>query len=286
MADVIVYGRTSGEEKKTGQDVRAQVAQVRHGVQARGHRVVGEFWDDGVSGDVLPWDRSGWRDAVQAVTDRGADGIAMKEATRFSRTHPGTSLALWDEWHANGGRALVLGQPDFSTVENPDPDGGMALRTRVLTRFIGFWGSWNELGQIRERTREVMDEITNNRRATKSGRPPGRPGKSMTEEELALVRGVLDGGTQRAAHEQLLTHRGYYKVSDEKARKRRYISRARMMDLARNEDAGQKQKPVRNPESSGEDSPGGIRPVAGRGSDGSGGPDRNGSDVGGGAVDE
>jgi hypothetical protein len=219
------------------------VAEVAVKVEARGHVALAPEVDDGVSGDVPAAERAGWRRAVARVVRGDADGIAMKEFSRFSREHPAVALVAFDAATARGLRFLCLADAHFSTAED---DGLVEPSSEtVLLRFVTAWSSWAELVRLRSRTQSVMDEITAGRRATKTGRPPGRPEARFTEEEIAWARAEVDGGRPLLqVHDGLLRRRGYYEVRDPEARKRRYVSRA---SLARALGRWQIAQPAQNP---------------------------------------
>ena len=223
MARLWVYDRTSGDEKETGQDVRAQAAATKARAEALGHVVIGTSFDDGVSGDVPPLDREGFLDAAARVAGGIADAICIREASRFSRCHPAQALLWFDELSEKGVKFVCLKESDFTTLDAEAPEP-----TTVLVRFIALWQSWATLEGIRSATGVAMREFKLGRRATKSGRPVGRPEVALAPEHLAEARRVYAEGGRGAlakAHRAVLAARGWDEAKDPATKRKRYVGR-------------------------------------------------------------
>jgi DNA invertase Pin-like site-specific DNA recombinase len=219
-----VYGRSSGDEKDTGQDVRAQVEQVAAGLRARGYEVAGSCFDDGVSGDVHPDDRRGFQAAFLAIAQGKAEFLAIRDASRFSRCYPTTALDAFNAYRARGLRVLCLKESDFTTLaEDFDQDPEPVV---VLTRFITLWKAWADLEGIRTSTAQVMAEILSGRRSTKSGLPPGRPEVQIDPEHVkAAQEAIAAGASLAAAHRLVLKLRKHDEAQDPRTKKKRYVGK-------------------------------------------------------------
>jgi DNA invertase Pin-like site-specific DNA recombinase len=220
---VWVYARTSGEEKDTGQDVRAQAAAVAHMATDRGE-VVGQSLDDGVTGDTDPTARTGFSAAMQAVSAGLADVVVIAEASRFSRQHPVLAMLAWEQVNGGGVPVVSLKEPHFNGLEQQDGD-----KEALLVRFITFWTSWGERITIKERTALAMKEIKEGRRKTKSGRPPGRPPK-ITEEEARQAWEWAQQSTPADAARRLSRLRGADAALDPRTKKKRSVTRTGLIE--------------------------------------------------------
>lgn len=214
-----VYARCSGEEKDTGQDVQAQLAQVAARCRVLGYEVAGASVDEGVSGDVHPSERRGFNAAFLAVSTGKADVLVIRDASRFSRCYPTQALDAFNEFAQRGLKLLCLADPQFNTVDGLDE-----RPATVLVRFVVLWQSWAALVGIRESTQQVMAEILSGRRSTKSGLPPGRPSVDIDPEHLAAAQAIIaGGGTLAAAHREVLRLRGHADALDPKTRRKKYV---------------------------------------------------------------
>lgn len=217
-----IYARTSGDEKDTGQDVEAQGAMQVVMAKQRGYEVVGASADDGVSGSVPPIERPGWQEALQAFLADQVDAICILEPSRFSRQEPEVALAAFCRLTEELGVAIVcLTDDTFTTL-------GKALgnRTLRLVRYVSLWKSWDELMTTRERTQRTMTEIKLGNRATKSGKPTGRPAVAIDPAHLEVARGVLESDGLASAHRKVLELRGHDSAKDPETKKKRFLSRA------------------------------------------------------------
>src|SRR5215211_5894520 len=83
---VVGYVRVSS--KNRGQQVESRPAQeraIRAWAKAEGHRLVGVYVDEGVSGANGLEDRVGLPEAMQAIEDGRADGLVVRELDRLHR---------------------------------------------------------------------------------------------------------------------------------------------------------------------------------------------------------
>lgn len=214
MTRVVVYARTSGDEADTGQDVQAQGRHTSQKATEAGHEVVACFLEDGVSGSVPASQRRAWQKAVALAELEGA-AILVREVSRFSRFAPHGAMVELDELPVE---FVSLKEPHFADTGQADP-------SNLLLRFVSLWQAWAELQGIRAKTQAAMDDLADGRRATKSGRPVGRPKVVVAPEHLAACRPVLEVDGLLAAYRHCLELRGYNGVVDPAAKKARYVSR-------------------------------------------------------------
>lgn len=245
---VVIYDRTSGDEVDTGQDVREGAAQAAEQARARGWVVVGTHLDDGVTGDSDPVERPGFRAAMAVVEQEHAEGIAIREASRFSRQHPAVALLSWEQVRASGVRVLSLSEGHFDgRVDQED-------EANVLLRFITFWNSWKERLVTKRRTVMAMTEIKNGRRKTKSGKPPGRPEKVKRDEVHRYYVVACELGVAEAAR-QLSIERKVHMAKDPATIKKRRVGHSTLIGAFKRYGlAWPPENPVRNPKLSETDS--------------------------------
>lgn len=241
---VVVYERTSGDEDE-GQDVRAQLAQTVGRAKSAGYEVVDSFFDEDVSGDV-PWeDRPGLKKALKLAGEAHV-ALLVRELSRLCRFRPDVTVALIggidevlvgrvaDLARVGGVLAprslpgldalVVLDKPHWARL-----GGAWVVQddSADLVRFIDAWAPWVEKRRTVERSRLAMVEIMSGRRATKSGKPPGRPRIHVEPAHLEEARAVLArGGSMAEAHRRVLELRGYYTAKDPRTQEARDVSRA------------------------------------------------------------
>jgi DNA invertase Pin-like site-specific DNA recombinase len=96
---VIGYVRVSS--KNRGQQVESRPAQeraIRAWCKAEGHRLVGVYVDEGVSGANGIEERIGFPEAMQAIEDGHADGLVVRELDRLHRDLMVQEQVLADLW--------------------------------------------------------------------------------------------------------------------------------------------------------------------------------------------
>lgn len=223
--DAVVYDRTSGDEGSTGQDPRAQLALTVELATRAGFVVRASHGDADVSGDV-PWgERPGFRLAARDVAMLGGAVLFVREVSRLWRGEPARGLIELERVSD----LEVHGEPVFSRrggawVRDGDADH--------LVRFVALWGSWSEKRRVQTRTAQAMAEIVSGRRATKSGRRPGRPAVVVDPDHLAAAAVVYRRtGSMAEAHRELLKRRGWYDAKDSRTQKARNISKAKTGEL-------------------------------------------------------
>lgn len=165
-----IYARVSTED----QSVTTQVDSLVRRADDLGFAIPpGQMYADvGVSGrlDSRPaFDRL--RDTIRS---RGVDVVLVTKLDRVARSVR-TALEFFDEAERAGVRIIVTDQ----AIDTATPAG--RLTRTILAGVAEFEG---EL--IRERTQVAMDAIRSGRRATRSGRPIGRP-RRVTPEIAAKV---------------------------------------------------------------------------------------------------
>lgn len=220
---VWVYGRSSGDEKDTGQDVKEQVAALRHEAESRGWTVMGSSFDEGVSGDTEPTEREGFQAAMKAVKADLAELVIISEGNRFSRQHPIQAMLAWDQVKASGVPVVSVKEAHFDGRRDDEGD-----KELLLVRFISFYTSWGERITIKERTALAMREIHAGRRKTKTGRPPGRPCK-LTKEQAERAWMWAQETTPAEAARRLSRENGAEKALDDRTRRKRRIARTTLI---------------------------------------------------------
>jgi hypothetical protein len=212
-----VWDRTSGDEEE-GQDAEAQAAETAHRA-AELFEVKGVEWDEDVPGDT-PWDeRAGMMLALGRSRARGRVFVT-RNPSRLWRGRPGAGLALAESIPD----LEVLGKAHWSRragVWVHDEDGDEVLR------FVDAWQAWTTKRGIREETQVAMTAIKEGRRATRSGKPHHRPPKELLPDALEAARRAyfVEGATEREARDAYREAAGFNLVTDERARKRRDVSR-------------------------------------------------------------
>lgn len=214
----VVYDRVSGDEAE-GQDGAAQLAQVVHRSIGAGFNPAWSSREEDVPGDA-PWaDRKNLLHALATARANGAV-VVVREVTRLWRGRPAEGLAL------------LATVPDLEVLDAPEfaRRGGAWLRDAdadELLRFVGLWSSWSEKRRTIARVRFVMDELKNDRRATKSGRALGRPSvvDKITPDERAWCLAELERGESLlSVHRALLKRRGHDDVVTKEAKAARFVS--------------------------------------------------------------
>ncbi len=177
---VALYLRVSTED----QDLAGQERELRTYAEAHGWTVA-VVYAEKVSGtgrvEREEYDRL-LRDAARP--DRGWDILLVWALDRWSREERfdkavGSVLDL----EKGGLRFVTLKEPYLSTPDPDDANAGFArnLLLGVVTSVAAF-----ESRRKSERVRVAMREIREGRRATRSGRPPGRP-RRVTPEKTAKI---------------------------------------------------------------------------------------------------
>ncbi len=122
------------------------------------------------------------RDAARP--DRGWDILLVWSLDRWSREERfDKAVGAVLDLEKGGVRFVTLKEPYLSTPDPEDANAGFArnLLLGVVTSVAAF-----ESRRKSERVRVAMREIKAGRRATRSGRPPGRP-RRVTPEKVAKI---------------------------------------------------------------------------------------------------
>lgn len=144
----MAYIRVSTERQvRDGYGLDAQRADIRRWAKAEGHRVVGWFADEGISGANGIDTREGLFDAIAAVKVRSVDGIVFTSLDRLARKMTEQEGILSEIWNV-GGTAISLG--DGGVLLEDDPDDPMRTAIRQMRGVF----AQLERGLIRQRMRK------------------------------------------------------------------------------------------------------------------------------------
>jgi len=96
---VVGYVRTSSRTKDDQETSRPiQERAIRGWCRRNGHRLVGFFYDEGISGTHELADRLGLTEALAAIRRREADGLVVRELDRLSRDLMVQEAVFADVW--------------------------------------------------------------------------------------------------------------------------------------------------------------------------------------------
>lgn len=127
---VVAYLRVSTERQvREGYGLDAQRADIKRWAKDGGHRVVGWFADEGISGANGIDSRVGLFDALAAIKVKSADAIVFTSLDRLARAMTQQEGVLAEVWSA-GGRVFSLG--DGGEVLEDDPDDPMRTAVRQM----------------------------------------------------------------------------------------------------------------------------------------------------------
>jgi len=121
---VVGYVRVSS--KNRGQQVESRPAQeraIRAWAKAEGHRLVGIYVDEGVSGANGIEERIGLPEAMQAIEDGHADGLVVRELDRLHRDLMVQEQVLADLWRMRPEVEVFSTKPgEQQNCRRDDPD--------------------------------------------------------------------------------------------------------------------------------------------------------------------
>lgn len=117
---------------------------------------------------------------------------------RFSR-----AVATIEDLEAAGVRFHSLREPTLDSSEDGTPNMGRDLLRAILPVIASF-----ESRRRSERVRVAMREIREGRRATRSGRPPGRPRRVTPEKANAILAFKAQGLSYRVMAQRVGLPRG------------------------------------------------------------------------------
>lgn len=207
---VVAYLRVSTERQaRDGYGISAQRTDIRRWAKSEGHRVVGWYPDEGVSGANGIDAREGLFDAIAAIKSGTADAIVFTSLDRLARRMTEQEGILGEIWSV-GGVAISLG--DGGVILEDDPDDPMRTAVRQMRGVF----AQLERGLIRQRMRKGKRE-----KAAQGGYTGGAPPFGMRGGGGDLV---LDGEQQRTVdrivelHRQRHSLRSIVKMLDDEGR--------------------------------------------------------------------
>lgn len=207
------YSRTSGDEAGTGQDAKAQAAQLRVDVAG----LVEVFVDDGVSGSAHPLGRPGFLRLLERAADQPVR-VWVRDLKRVGRMHPVVMAAFLDDMARRGVVFAFTNDRDLPEVRVEEQDSMAAAEL-----FMRTWMPWAELVSGRNTTRKAMEAFTHGdlalRRPTKSGKPVGRPQKVSDDEARAWHPVAVEVGAVDAAR-RLSIEKGWRPDQDPRTQKK------------------------------------------------------------------
>lgn len=172
---LVAYLRVSTDrqaEEGLGLDVQEQA--IRKWAKAQGHRVVGWYRDEGVSGSNGIEDRDALPDALEALRD--ADGLVVYSLDRLARTLTTQEGILGHIWDAE---ARVFSVTDGGEILEDDPDDPMRTAMRQMRGVF----SQLERAMISKRMREGR-----RRKGEQGGFAYGSPPFGYRSKEGKLVK--------------------------------------------------------------------------------------------------
>lgn len=112
---IVIYCRSSA---KNGDSIEAQEAICREWAKEQGHRIVGVFADDGVSGTTDAFDRAELALALTELEEGRAEALLVHRSDRLARALHVQEAILDRAWQA-GARVFTA---DNGEVQKDDPD--------------------------------------------------------------------------------------------------------------------------------------------------------------------
>jgi DNA invertase Pin-like site-specific DNA recombinase len=175
-----LYVRVSSEE----QDLAGQERDLRIYAQSKGWEVVKVYLEKvSARGLVL---RDQYEQLLKDARnpDRGWNHLLTWSLDRWSREDKFTrAIATIEDIEAQGIKFHSMREPLIDSSEDGTPNMGRDLLRAILPVIAAF-----ESRRKAERVKVAMREIKEGRRATRSGRPPGRPVRVTPEKEQAILR--------------------------------------------------------------------------------------------------
>lgn len=202
---IAIYARVSTDDKE--QNPETQLLKCRAYCEFHNHRIVGEYQDEGVSGDTLIWEREGGSEIKKLIDGNKIDGLMVFSVDRYSRESPIKVLQQLSHLKERGIKFISVTEPPF----NMDSEFAEPLQY-MLTWFSNWF-----LVQHKKKVNAGMDRAK--KKGTKSGKPIGRPrlrgwyrnkiielrrgGKSIRtiSKELNISRGVVHKTLQQVSEE-------------------------------------------------------------------------------------
>ena len=113
---VWLYGRLSNDDDVMMNSLENQLEIVREYARKQGHQIVGESWDDNVSG--MRFDRKGLNQVTQAVDAGKIDAVIVKDLSRLGRHQMQTALFI--DYLRQCGVAVVSVTEGLNTMNDGD----------------------------------------------------------------------------------------------------------------------------------------------------------------------
>ena len=113
---VWLYGRLSNDDDVMMNSLENQLEIVREYARKQGHQIVGESWDDNVSG--MRFDRKGLNQVTQAVDTGKIDAVIVKDLSRLGRHQMQTALFI--DYLRQCGVAVISVTEGLNTMNDGD----------------------------------------------------------------------------------------------------------------------------------------------------------------------
>ena len=113
---VWLYGRLSNDDDVMMNSLENQLEIVREYARKQGHQIVGESWDDNVSG--MRFDRKGLNQVTQAVDTGKIDAVIVKDLSRLGRHQMQTALFI--DYLRQCGVAVISVTEGLNTMDDGD----------------------------------------------------------------------------------------------------------------------------------------------------------------------
>jgi putative DNA-invertase from lambdoid prophage Rac len=185
MEPVALYLRVSSEE----QDLAGQERDLRNYAESRGWKIT-KVYQEKVSARGLI-SRGEYEQLLKDSRNpnRGWNNLLVWSLDRWSREERFTrAIATVEDLESNGIKFHSLKEPMIDSSEDGAPNMGRDLLRAILPVIATF-----ESRRKAERVRVAMREIRDGRRATRSGKPVGRPLK-ITPEKVAQILALHQQG--------------------------------------------------------------------------------------------
>lgn len=209
-ATVVRYVRVSTDDK--GQNPERQVELLdawgaQHDVHA-----VGTVIDEGTSASKTnPFERPAFMVALQRAKDAGAD-LLVVNLSRFTRQ--GAEEDAWAKVELRRTHGVRLFVADYGGPDEQDGHGFQVMRAAMDSEGNHLWAVGHGAA--------VSSGMAT---ASKAGVHVGRPRKTFSHHEDALMREMYENGSgYRTIAHRVSTDRGAYRVADRKAQRRLAVS--------------------------------------------------------------
>lgn len=169
---VAIYCRVSTDDK--GQDPKSQLEKCRDYCRLHNHSIIGEFLEEGVTGDSFYYDRPEGKKLQELIDRNKIEGIVCFSLDRFSRQNPMKILPLLNTLKDRGVTFVSSTEPIFNLEGNfSEP-----------MRYMLSWFSNYFLIQHKIKVRSGLDKAK--KYGTRSGKAIGRERKADYNKILEL----------------------------------------------------------------------------------------------------